>query len=206
MSEIIIIGAGIVGLSSAYYLHRQGYKVTVLDKGDIKDNCSFGNAGMIVPSHFIPLASPGMVQQGIRWMFNSKSPFYVKPSLNPELIAWGLKFLKKANAAHVEKSAKPLTELSLLSKKLYEDLSQEPGFDFDLVEKGILMFYKTEKAGEEEIHMAAKGRELGLDMAVLNASDCKKMQPKLELDVLGAVHYRCDAHLSPNKLMASLIR
>jgi D-amino-acid dehydrogenase len=59
----------------------------------------------------------------------------------------------------------PLTELSLLSKKLYEDLSKEPGFDFDLVEKGILMFYKTEKAGEEEAHMAEKGRELGLDMA-----------------------------------------
>ncbi|SDG03158.1 NAD(P)/FAD-dependent oxidoreductase [Mucilaginibacter sp. P25] len=206
MAKVLIIGGGIVGLSSAYYLQKAGHEVTVLDKGDMTDSCSYGNAGMIVPSHFIPLATPGMVSQGIKWMFNSKSPFYVKPSLNPELISWGLKFLKKANAAHVEKSAVPLTELSLLSKKLYEDLSKEPGFDFDLVEKGILMFYKTEKAGEEEAHMAEKGRELGLDMAVLSVNDCKKLQPKLELDVLGAVHYRCDAHLSPNKLMAALIR
>jgi D-amino-acid dehydrogenase len=206
MAKVLIIGGGIVGLSSAYYLHKAGHQVTVVDKGDMTDNCSYGNAGMIVPSHFIPLATPGMVSQGIRWMFSSKSPFYVKPSLNPELISWGLKFLKKANAEHVERSAVPLTELSLLSKRLYEDLSKEPDFEFDLVEKGILMFYKTEKAGEEEAHMAEKGRQLGLDMRVLTPADCAKLQPKLELDVLGAVHYGCDAHLSPNKLMASLLK
>ncbi len=206
MSKVLIIGGGIVGLSSAYYLHRAGHQVTVLDKGDMTDSCSYGNAGMIVPSHFIPLATPGMVSQGIKWMFNSKSPFYVKPSFNPQLISWGIKFLQKANAGHVERSAMPLTELSLLSKKLYHDLSKEPGFDFDLAEKGILMFYKTEKAGEEEAHMAEKGRQLGLDMAVLNPAECVALQPNLELDVLGAVHYRCDAHLSPNKLMAALIK
>ncbi|SDD70977.1 D-amino-acid dehydrogenase [Mucilaginibacter pineti] len=206
MSKVLIIGGGIVGLSSAYYLHKAGHQVTVLDKGDLTDSCSYGNAGMIVPSHFIPLATPGMLTQGIRWMFNSKSPFYVRPSLNMQLISWGLKFVQKANAGHVERSATPLTELSLLSKKLYEDLSKEPGFNFDLVEKGILMFYKTEKAGEEEALMAAKGRELGLDMAVLSADECRKLQPELELDVLGAVHYRCDAHLSPNKLMTALIK
>lgn len=205
MAKVLIIGGGIVGLSSAYYLQKAGHEVTVIDKGDMRDNCSYGNAGMIVPSHFIPLATPGMVTQGIRWMFNSKSPFYVRPSLNPQLISWGLQFLKKANNAHVEHSAMPLTELSLLSKKLYEDLSKEPGFNFDLVEKGILMFYKTEKAGEEEAHMAEKGRELGLDMAVLSPAECKALQPNLELDVLGAVHYRCDAHLSPNKLMTALL-
>lgn len=205
MAKVLIIGGGIVGLSSAYYLQKAGYEVTVIDKGDMADNCSYGNAGMIVPSHFIPLATPGMVAQGIRWMFNSKSPFYVRPSLNPQLVSWGLQFLKKANAAHVQQSAMPLTELSLLSKKLYEDLSREPGFNFDLVEKGILMFYKTEKAGEEEAHLAEKARELGLDMAVLSVAECKALQPDLELDVLGAVHYRCDAHLSPNKLMAALL-
>ncbi|MES2268559.1 MAG: FAD-dependent oxidoreductase [Bacteroidota bacterium] len=206
MANVLIIGGGIIGLSSAYYLQKAGHNVTVLDKGDMLESCSYGNAGMIVPSHFIPLATPGMLSQGIKWMFNSKSPFYVKPSLNPDLIKWGFKFLKKANADHVAHSAAPLTELSLLSKKLYEDLSAEPGFDFDLVEKGILMFYKTEKAAEEEADLAEKGRELGLDMAVLSVDECKKLQPKLALDVLGAVHYRCDAHLSPNKLMTALLR
>ena len=123
MAEVLIIGGGIIGLTSAYYLSKQGHKVVVLDKGQITDNCSYGNAGMIVPSHFVPLATPGMLSQGIRWMFNSKSPFYVKPSLSPDLIGWGLKFLSKANDKHVAASARPLRDLSLLSKKLYEDLS-----------------------------------------------------------------------------------
>jgi len=205
MAEILIIGAGIIGLSSAYYLRKQGHQVVILDKGDLQDNCSFGNAGMIVPSHFVPLAAPGMISQGIRWMLNSKSPFYVKPSLNKDLVSWGLKFMKYANDAHVASSAEPLRDLSLLSKQLYEDLSKEPGFDFGLVNNGILAFYKTEKAAEEEAHLAAAGRKLGLDMVVLNAEECKALQPELELDVLGAVHYKCDAHLYPGKLMKALM-
>ncbi|TWR25111.1 FAD-dependent oxidoreductase [Mucilaginibacter pallidiroseus] len=205
MANVLIIGAGIVGLSSAYYLSKAGHQVTILEKGDLGDNCSFGNAGMIVPSHFVPLAAPGMLQQGIRWMFNSKSPFYVRPSLNPDLISWGVKFMKNANEGHVERSAKPLRDLALLSKSLYNELSQQPGFDFGLSDKGILMYYKTDKAAEEEAHLAHKGLELGLDMAVLNADECRQLQPHLKLNVMGAVHYRCDGHLYPNKLIADLI-
>lgn len=206
MSKVLIIGGGIVGLTSAYYLQKKGYEVTVLDKGDITDNCSFGNAGMIVPSHFVPLAAPGMIKQGIRWMFDSKSPFYVRPSLNGNLINWGLKFMKHATAKHVSQSAVPLRDLSLLSKKLYEGLAKEPDFDFELTNNGILAFYKTEKAGEEEAHLAARAIELGLDMAVLTADECRALQPDLKLDVLGAVHYRCDAHLYPTKLMNALLQ
>ncbi|NTE00913.1 FAD-dependent oxidoreductase [Agrobacterium tumefaciens] len=205
MSKVLIIGGGIVGLTSAYYLQKKGFEVTVLDKGDLSDNCSFGNAGMIVPSHFIPLAAPGMLSKGIRWMFNSKSPFYVRPSLNPSLIGWGLKFMKHATEKHVAQSAEPLRDLSLLSKKLYEDLSKEPDFNFELTNNGILAFYKTEQAGEEEAHLANKAKALGLDMAVLSAAECKALQPDLNLDVLGAVHYRCDAHLYPGKLMSALL-
>ncbi|WP_412468338.1 NAD(P)/FAD-dependent oxidoreductase [Pedobacter sp. KLB.chiD] len=205
MSKVLIIGGGIVGLTSAYYLQKRGYEVTILDKGDITDNCSFGNAGMIVPSHFVPLAAPGMIQQGIRWMFDSKSPFYVRPSLNANLISWGLKFMKYATAKHVDQAAVPLRDLSLLSKKLYEGLAKEPDFDFELTKNGILAFYKTEKAAEEEGHLAAKAIELGLDMAVLTADECRALQPDLKLDVLGAVHYRCDAHLYPTKLMNALL-
>ncbi|MBS7566773.1 FAD-dependent oxidoreductase [Mucilaginibacter sp. Bleaf8] len=205
MSKVIIIGGGIIGLTSAYYLNKQGHQVTILEKGELLDNCSFGNAGMIVPSHFVPLAAPGMIQQGIRWMFNSKSPFYVKPSLNPELLTWGLKFMRKATRQHVAQSAQPLTDLSLLSKSLYQDLQNQPGFAFKVTNNGILAFYKTEKVGEEEAHLAEQGRKLGLDMAVLSAAECAALQPDLKLDVLGAVHYRCDAHLYPNQLIADLV-
>ena len=96
MQSVLIVGGGIIGLSCAYYLNKAGYQVTVLEKGNLDDNCSFGNAGMIVPSHFVPLAAPGMIEQGIRWMFDSKSPFYVRPSFDLDLVRWGLKFMKIA--------------------------------------------------------------------------------------------------------------
>jgi len=93
----------------------------------------------------------------------------------------------------------------LLSKTLYERFDKEPGFDFGLTEKGILMFYKTEKAAEEEVGVVKKGRELGLEMDILSVAQCKALQPKLELDILGAVYYKCDAHLYPNAFIKNLI-
>ena len=146
--KVVIIGGGIIGLSSAYYLVQEGCDVTIVDKTDLSDSCSYGNLGMIVPSHFVPLAAPGIVAQGIRWMFNSKSPFYVKPTLSGQLINWGLKFIKSANESNVKKAEKPLTDINLLSKQLYEALSKEPGFDFAFEKKVIIMYYKTEKVAE----------------------------------------------------------
>lgn len=204
--KAIVIGGGIIGLSSAYYLQKSGWDVTLLDKTDLSDSCSYGNLGMIVPSHFVPLAAPGMVSQGIRWMFNKKSPFYVKPALSTDLISWGLKFMKNATPQHVEKAAASLLQLNLYSKQLYEELAQEPGFDFALENKGILMYYKTEKVAEEEVHLAEKAKSLGLDVVALNKGEVQALEPETELDVLGAIHYRCDAHLYPNKLIPQLIK
>jgi D-amino-acid dehydrogenase len=206
MSKAVIIGGGIIGLFSAYYLNKSGWQVEVIDQGDLSDNCSYGNAGMITPSHFVPLAAPGMVEQGIRWMFNSKSPFYVKPSLNPELIGWGLKFLKSATKKHVENSAQALRDISIWSKKLYLDFEKDAGVDFGLEDKGILMLFKSPKVEQEEHHLAQKAASLGLDAQYLTPDECAKLQPGVEMDILGAVHYRCDAHLYPNKLMRELVK
>ncbi|HTD98842.1 MAG TPA: FAD-dependent oxidoreductase [Mucilaginibacter sp.] len=204
--KAIIIGGGVIGLFSAYYLHKSGWEVEIIDQGDLSDNCSYGNAGMITPSHFIPLAAPGMVEQGIRWMFNSKSPFYVKPSFNPELFGWGLKFLKSATKKHVDRSAGALRDISMLSKTLFKEFEQATKIDFGLVDKGILMLFKTEKMVEEEQHLAKQATNLGLNAQYLSPDECKKLQPGVEMDILGAVHYHCDAHLYPNKLMAGLIK
>jgi D-amino-acid dehydrogenase len=206
MSKAIIIGGGVIGLFSAYYLHKSGWEVDVLEQGDLSDNCSFGNAGMITPSHFVPLASPGMVEQGIRWMFNSKSPFYVKPSLNPELIGWGLKFLKSATKKHAERSAGGLRDISVFSKALYHEFEKEAGIDFGLRDNGILALFKSPKVKEEELHMVEKAVNLGLDFQYLTPDECQKLQPDIELDILGAVHYRCDSHMYPNQLMKGLVK
>lgn len=206
MSKAIIIGGGVIGLFSAYYLHKSGWEVDILDQGDLTDNCSHGNAGMVTPSHFVPLASPGMIEQGIRWMFDSKSPFYVKPSLNKDLIGWGLKFMKSATKKHVERSAGGLRDISLYSSKLYHEFEKDSGVNFDLTDNGILMLFKSPKVEEEERHMIEQATNLGLDAQYLTPEETRKLQPEIELDILGAVHYHCDSHMSPNKLMKGLVK
>ena len=203
--KAVVIGGGIIGLCSAYYLQKAGWEVKVLDHSEVHVNCSFGNLGMIVPSHFVPLAAPGMVAKGIRWMFNKRSPFYVKPSFNRDLISWGLKFINSATEKNVKNAALPLLQLNLYSKHLYEELNQQPGFEFAMENKGILMYYKTDKVGVEEGHLAGKAREMGVDAVVLNKQEVQELEPETELDILGAVHYRSDAHLYPNKLIAQLL-
>ncbi len=202
---VLIIGGGIVGLTSAYYLAKEGWKVNLVDKDDFSDNCSYGNAGMIVPSHFTPLAAPGMVAQGIKWMFNSRSPFYVKPTLSFSFLSWGLKFLRHANKEHVKQSAPHLLSLNNLSKNLYDELAKELSDKFGLQHRGILMLFKTEKTAEEEIHLAEQAKALGLDVDVLTREAVQAIEPDVKLDVLGAAHYRSDAHLYPPALIKLLI-
>lgn len=203
--KALIIGGGIIGLSSAYFLQKSGWDVTIVDKTDLSDSCSYGNLGMIVPSHFVPLAAPGMVAQGIRWMFNKKSPFYVRPALSGNLISWGMKFIKSATPQHVQNAADKLLGINVYSKQLYEDWQQQPGFDFALEKKGIMMYFKSGKVAEEELHLAEKAKAMGLDVAALDPQQVQALEPETELDILGAVHYRCDAHLYPNKLIPQLI-
>ena len=85
--KVIVIGGGIVGLSTAFYLRAEGHEVVVLDKGTLSEGASFVNAGYLTPSHIVPLAAPGMISKGLKWMFNSSSPFYIKPRLDADLIS-----------------------------------------------------------------------------------------------------------------------
>ena len=205
MKNIIVIGGGIIGLSSAYYLHQAGHKVIVLDKGDFSDNCSYGNAGYVCPSHFIPLATPGIVWQGLKWMFNSKSPFYVKPSWNGSLIDWGLKFVKSANKKHVENSAVPLRDIALFSQQEYQKWTTVPGFDFAYEHKGLLEIFQTQSKAEHAHHTAETAKALGLDIALLNYEELQKLEPQTKINGLGAIFFKSDTHLYPDKLMKSLL-
>jgi len=206
MSHIVIIGGGIIGLSSAYYLQQSGHTVTVIDKTDMRNNCSYGNAGYVCPSHFIPLATPGIVKQGLKWMFDSTSPFYVKPRLDMNLIDWGLKFMKSATPQKVAAAAIPLRDIALLSKKLYEEWTALPQFAFVYEQKGLLEIFQTAKGYEHAQHTVAKAHELGLkDTLLLNYDELQALEPQTKINAMGAIHFKCDAHLYPNKLMQQLI-
>jgi D-amino-acid dehydrogenase len=204
--KVTIIGGGIIGLSSAFYLKQSGWDVTVLDKTDFNDNCSYGNCGYICPSHFIPLATPGIVKQGLKWMWNSKSPFYVQPRLDWNLVDWGLKFMRSATAKHVETAAVPLRDIAILSKTEYEKWLSIPGFDFAYERKGLLEIFQTAKGAEHAQHTVEKAHELGLtDTNLLDKEQLQAMEPQTRINGLGAILFNCDAHCYPNKLMQNLI-
>src|SRR6188508_2565335 len=132
--NVLIIGAGVIGSCAAYYLARRGHRVTVVDRsGPDHEGCSFGNAGMIVPSHFVPLAAPGMVARGLKCLLNSRSPFYIRPRLDADLAAWCWRFFRAANAAHVARSTPLLRDLHLASRELFADLAAHTGNEFGLV-------------------------------------------------------------------------
>lgn len=205
MSNVGIIGGGIIGLTSAYYLTQAGYKVTVIEKGNLQEGCSFGNAGMIVPSHFIPLAAPGMISKGIRWMFNSKSPFYVRPSLNPDLLKWGYLFYRNSSQANVDNAIPALKELSYYSKSLYQQMAKKLPFDFGYHERGLLMLYKTEEIESEERETAEIANHYGVEARVLTAEQVQDMEPDVRVDVRGGVYFPGDAHLTPQHFINGLI-
>lgn len=204
--EIIVIGGGIVGLSSAYSLQEAGHSVTVIDQTDISSNCSYGNAGYICPSHFTPLATPGIVKQGLRWMLNPESPFYVKPRLSLSLIKWGLAFMKAATPENVERAAIPLRDFAYLSEKQYKHWETLPQFKFAYEHKGLLEIFQTQKSADHAAHLVHRAHELGLiDTKLLNQQELFAMEPNHKLNAMGAVYFACDGHVYPNKVMQQLL-
>jgi len=210
--KILILGSGIVGLCSAHFAALDGHEVVVVDRSSPEPQsgspgaagCSYGNAGMIVPSHFVPLASPGMVALGLKWMWNPESPFYIQPRLDWNLFSWGWKFWRAANRRHVERSAPLLRDLHLASRAAFEEFAARPGFDFGLEQRGLLMLCKTAHALAEEARAAEKARQLGIPAEVLNPAQTAVLDPGARLDIEGAVHYPRDCHLSPHRFMAGL--
>jgi D-amino-acid dehydrogenase len=204
--DVLIVGGGVIGLCSAYYAAQRGHRVTVIDRNsESRDGCSFGNAGMIVPSHFVPLAAPGMVAMGLKWMWNPESPFYIKPRLNWELLQWGWKFWQASTQARVEKASPMLRDLSLASRACFEELSSLTNHDFGFEKRGLLMLCKSPHTLDEEAVFAEKANRLGIPAEVLDAKQTAIQDPNVTMNVAGSVYFPMDCQLSPNRLMSVLL-
>jgi D-amino-acid dehydrogenase len=202
--NVTIIGAGVIGLNCAYYLQKEGHKVTIIDRGDISEGCSFGNMGYISPSHFIPLATPGIISHGLKWMLRSSSPFYIRPRLNPDLIRWGFTFWKSATAKKVEENTPHMNNLLQLTRHLMNDIKKELPVPFDMTEKGCWMLWKNEKTGDHEKHLSDQANEFGLKTIICTKQQVQDYETETAVDVAGGVLYLDDCHVNPQKLMYSL--
>lgn len=204
MKKIIIVGGGINGLCAAYYLQKNNHEITIIDSGDISDNCSFGNMGFLSPSHFVPLASPGIISEGLKYMLNSTSPFYIKPRLSLPFLQWALRFYKNSNQKTVEKNSPHLSNLLNLSRRLMNEIRDEIGDVFEMEEIGCMMMCHGEKAFEEEIKLSKAAKKFNLEVEILNKEELQKLEPDVEIDIFGAVLFKDDAHIHPGKFMVAL--
>tara|TARA_B110000003_G_C16644120_1_gene531340 strand:+ start:952 stop:2205 length:1254 start_codon:yes stop_codon:yes gene_type:complete len=202
--KVVIVGGGIIGFSCAYYLIEEGHEVILVDKNSFDSGASIVNAGYIIPSHIIPLASPEVLRKGIKWMLNSNSPFYIKPRFNKDLINWGINFIKSSNFRHVNRSISIIKKINEFSKELYLELRDSKKIDFKIYEKGLLMAFKTSEAEKEEFKTAKIARELEMNVQELSQNEVNSMQPKIKMNIKGAFWYKSDAHLTPETFMNNL--
>ncbi|MFQ5570653.1 MAG: NAD(P)/FAD-dependent oxidoreductase [Rhodothermales bacterium] len=205
-ADVVVIGGGVIGLCTAYYLREAGRRVTVLEKETVDTGTSCGNAGMLVPSHVVPLAAPGVVAQGLRWLFNPESPFYIKPRLDRALASWLWRFRGFCTERHTRASMPLLRDLSLTSVELFADLAGLDGLDFLFERRGLLMLHNSEKGRKANHKYAVLAREVGLEVDELDAEELETLEPELKSPATGAVYFRQDAHLDPGCFAGGLSR
>ncbi len=204
MKKVIIIGGGVIGLCSAYYLIKEGHQVTVIDQSSMDHGASYVNAGYLTPSHFIPLAAPGVMKQGLRSMFDPTSPLFIKPRFNRYFLQWALAFSRSCSASNVTQSIKIIKDINLWSTDLFSEIRSSEGFTFQLENKGLLILCLTEKMLEEELRLSHIASEEGLDVKQLSTSEINTMEPNVALNAIGAVHYQCDWHTTPHEFMKEM--
>lgn len=203
--QVVVVGGGVIGLCTAHALLQRGRDVVVLEReGEGGDNCSRCNAGMVVPSHFVPLAAPGVVRQGMKWLLDPESPFWVRPRASVALARWGWLFLRHATRRHVAESAPLLRDLSLESSRLFAEWEREQSFG--LVRKGLMTLCESEEALDEEVALAAEARGLGLEVEVCDAKRLAERDPGVEMKVVGGVWHGQDCHMDPTRFLEELRR
>ena len=202
--DILILGGGVIGVCAAHYLSEQGASVTIIEQGEIASGSSFANAGLIVPSHSIPLAEPGALATGLKWMLDPASPFYIQPRINLDLWGWILRFMAASREGPMRRAIPLLRDLHLASANLFKELAARRGLDFDYEQKGMLTAYASAQGlrhGEAEVKLLA---EFGVRADLLDAAETRRREPALRAPLAGGIFFPNDGHFNPAKFVQGL--
>lgn len=203
-ADAVVVGGGIVGLCVAHALHQRGMYVVVVDKGKIGVGASAGNAGMIVPSHIVPLSAPGVVAKGLRWALQRDSPFRIKPRLDLHFLRWLWRFRRHATHAHMYHSIPVLRDMSLASVDLFDMWHANGLAGFGWGHAGLWMLFNTAKGRQENVELANLAQEAGLAAEVYDADGVHARDPHHTVPLTGGVLYPQDAVVDPGALMRAL--
>ncbi len=200
--ETAIIGGGAIGLACAAALAKRGKQVVLLERGPLGGACSSGNAGLLVPSHVVPLAAPGVIGQGLKWLRDPRGPFGLRPRLSWELMRWVWQFRGHCNAGHVRESVPRLHDMLQESMRLFGELERE--HDLEIRRRGMLMVFESDKGERECRALAGRVIACGMDARVLDRAALMALEPGFRGEARGAVHFVEDAHLDPEHLTRTL--
>jgi D-amino-acid dehydrogenase len=205
MTDILIIGGGIIGVTAAYFLAEVGADVTLVEKGDIAAGSSYGNAGLICPCHSEPIPRPGVLTQGLKWLLDPESPFYIKPRLSPDLVAWLWRFQAHCNETAVQRAIPLLRDMQRESLRLYQALIKQEQIDCDFEKKGGLTLFRTEAGLAKGHHEVEAMSRFGLQMELLpDAAAVRALEPSIHPDIAGGIHYQEDAHINPARFVHAM--
>lgn len=199
----LVLGGGVIGVCSAYFLAGEGVAVTLLERAAIGAGCSFGNAGLVVPSHSIPFASPGVWRKGLGWLLRRESPFRIAPRLDARLALWLWRFYRSSTRGHVDRSLPVLRDLSFASQRLLEGLA-EAGLEFGYRRSGLLVAFRTGEGLAEGEREARTLGDAGIEARVLESDVLSMVEPWLRPGLAGGVFFPDDAQLLPDRFVASL--
>lgn len=178
--KVLVVGGGIIGTASAWYLLRAGHDVTVIERlSGVALETSLANGGQISASHSEPWANPGAPIKVLRWLGKDDAPllFRLRPELHQWL--WGLAFLIECLPARTAANIRHCVKLSLYSRDLLQKLRRELALEYDQLEKGILHFYTDPAAFEASLGPAALMRELGCNRRSISAAEAVTIEPAL---------------------------
>ncbi len=204
-SDVLILGGGVIGLSCALFLLRAGRSVTVLDQGVVGHGSSRGNCGTITPSH-LPLHAPGTIAKALKWMLKRDAPFYVKPTLDPELLTWMLNFARLCNERDFRRNAGIKTELLLRSRERLGQLIRDEQLECEFADSGTLYVWREARALHAAYHDYEMLRELGVPVELLDGAALRAKEPALKAGMAGGHWHPGDARLRPDRYVAELAR
>jgi D-amino-acid dehydrogenase len=196
-ADVIVIGAGVIGLAVAYYLLRSGARVTILEQGDIGAGSSWGNAGLVVPSYNEPLANRAAVAEGLREVFNPEGFFALRLRPDPHLFTWLARYLGHCTRRHYDRAVAVFNQLSRDTLRLHRQLAEAAAGAYTFQQAGVLYLYRDRDCWEAGRQTAGNISKAGFRVRELSPSELGALVPAAAASVIGGIHYRDDAGLNP---------
>jgi D-amino-acid dehydrogenase len=194
--KVVVLGAGVVGTASAWYLARAGHEVTVLDRQpDAGMETSFANGGQISASHAEPWANPGAPRTILKWLMREDAPLLFRLRADPAQWEWGLRFLVECLPGRTRRNTAQILALATYGREQLRSLRAETGIDYDQLERGILHVYTDPVEFDAAVAATALMREHGCDRQILTPGECAAVEPALRsctLDLIGGAYTASD--------------